>query len=97
MESDSHLINLKTEEVNIDYNEASDYISNSFTDRLTSEISVAEVFQQELNNIYCEEVALIWLQSASKAIILQSFILHLNFKTSHICVLIANTYMKREV
>lgn len=59
LESDSHLIHLKTEEVNIDDNEASGYISNSFTDRLTSEISVAEVFQQELNNIYCEEVVFI--------------------------------------
>lgn len=34
--------------------------------------------------MYHEEIALIWEQNASKAIILQSFILRLIFKTSHI-------------
>lgn len=51
----------------------------------TSKNSVSEVFQQELNSIYCERE-----QSASEAIIVQSFISHLHFKTSPICVLIAN-------
>lgn len=50
----------------------------------TSKISAAEVFQQELNS-KCERE-----QSAFEAIIVQSFISHLHFKTSPICAVIAN-------
>lgn len=56
----------------------------------TSKISVAEVFQQELHSIYCERE-----QRAFEAIIVQSFISHLHFKTSPICVLIANIKMQK--
>lgn len=56
----------------------------------TFKISVAEVFQQELHSIYCERE-----QSAFEAIIVQSFISHLHFNTSPICVLIANIKMQK--
>lgn len=99
LESDSQLINLKPEEVNVEDHRASGYINSFwwFMGGLTPPLSFLwqkSSNKNKLTNIYREKIELIWEQNTFKVIIWQSFILHLNFETSCICSDCQHTYGK---